>query len=91
MIFALPRKWTFPPMELEPGGFAIVFASGKTAPTAPPICTNFRLSPKGEYLALIEPDGLTVAHEYLPSIPPWTPTCPSGFAARNLEQVEPLR
>lgn len=69
--FRTPRKWTFPPLNLEPGGFVVVFASGKNRTNrTTDLHTNFRLSPKGEYLALIMPDGLTVAHEYLPKYPP---------------------
>ncbi|MBL9173832.1 MAG: CotH kinase family protein [Verrucomicrobiales bacterium] len=69
--FRAPRKWTFPPLELEAGGFVTVFASGKNRTNrTTDLHTNFRLDPKGEYLALIEPDGLGVAHEYLPKYPP---------------------
>ena len=31
--------------------------------------TNFRLSASGEYLALIEPDGFSVSHEYAAAYP----------------------
>jgi hypothetical protein len=63
-------KWQFPSTNLPPGGFLIVFASGKNRrePGAP-LHTNFRLSRTGEYLGLIEPDGRTVAHHYAPVFP----------------------
>lgn len=60
-----PRKWRFPAVMLAPDEFLLVFASGKdrTAPDAG-LHTNFKLSAKGEYLALVQPDGETVAHRY---------------------------
>ncbi|HAB19596.1 MAG TPA: hypothetical protein DCE44_24585, partial [Verrucomicrobiales bacterium] len=69
--FREPRQWEFPPVELGPGGFLIVYASGKNRTNRlDDLHTNFRLNPRGEYLALIKPDGRTVAHEYLPKYPP---------------------
>ncbi|MCW5556505.1 MAG: CotH kinase family protein [Verrucomicrobiae bacterium] len=59
----------FPPVSIGPGGFLVVFASGKDRVERPDdLHTNFRLSPKGEYLALIRPDGQT-SDEYLPKYP----------------------
>ncbi|MBN8247413.1 MAG: CotH kinase family protein [Verrucomicrobia bacterium] len=67
--FRSPRKWTFPPVQIAPGGFLVVFASGKDRSERPDdLHTSFRLNPKGEYLALIHPDGHTV-DEYLPKYP----------------------
>jgi len=64
------RKWPFPGLEIGPGEFAIVFASGDDrAPPGSPPHTSFRLSRDGEYLALVRPDG-SVAHEYSPVYPP---------------------
>ena len=58
-------KWTFPSIELPPNGFLVVFASGKDRriPTAP-LHANFSLNAGGEYLALVKPDGQTVASAY---------------------------
>lgn len=58
-------KWTLPATNLAPKGFLIVFASGKdrTVPGAP-LHTNFRLSADGGYLALVKPDGRTIASEW---------------------------
>ena len=67
---SFPTKWTFPAVDLAPGGFLVVFASGKDRrDPAGELHTNFRLSSSGEYLALIEPDGVTVVHEYAPEFP----------------------
>lgn len=63
-------KWKFPAVILPAGGYMVVYASNKnrTDPTAP-LHTNFALSADGEYLGLIKPDGVTVAHEYAPRFP----------------------
>ena len=64
------RKWRFPAVDLEAGGYLVVFASGKDRhDPAGELHTNFSLSTRGEYLALVQPDGLTVAHEIKPSYP----------------------
>jgi len=61
-------------LVLAPGEYLIVFASGKTQAENPAnypyvdamgyLHTNFQLSKEGEYLGLIEADGVTVVHEY---------------------------
>ena len=60
-------QWQFPSVMLDPGEYLLVFASGKnrTDPSGE-LHSNFQLSRDGEYLALIEADGLTVAHKYAP-------------------------
>jgi len=68
-------KWQFPDgLEIEYGGFLVVFASDKTYELYPSnypyldsagyYHTNFNLEINGEYLALVAPDGNTVIHEY---------------------------
>ena len=60
-----PMKWEFPNIDLEPGEFLVVFASGDNRRNATAeLHTNFRLSSAGEYLAVVEPDAVTVSHEY---------------------------
>ena len=63
-------RWALPNVDLAAGDFLVVFASGKerTDP-ASVLHTNFRLAGGGEYLALVEPDGATVAFEYAPAYP----------------------
>jgi len=57
-------KWELPPVALPPQNYLVVFASGKDrADPAAPLHTNFRLRAGGEYLALVEPDGATVAYQ----------------------------
>lgn len=61
-----PAQWTFAPANIIPaGGFLIVFASGKNrSGAAGRPHTNFKLNADGEYVALIKPDGKTVACEF---------------------------
>lgn len=63
-------KWRLPAVTLEPDAYLVVYASNKNRrnPGAP-LHTNFALSADGEYLGLIQPDGLTVVSEYAPSFP----------------------
>ncbi len=63
-------KWKFPGIVIEPGGFLVVFASGKDKRVpGGQLHTNFQLSADGEYLGLIAEDGLTVVSEIAPEYP----------------------
>jgi hypothetical protein len=58
-------KWTFPSVSLPANGFLVVFASGKNRTNDPAhLHTSFQLEANGEYLALVQPDGVTIASEY---------------------------
>src|SRR5688572_9426727 len=63
-------KWRFPAVTLPANGYLVVFASGKdrTALGAE-LHTNFKLDGDGEFLALVEPDGVTVASQFAPRFP----------------------
>ncbi|MEM9658676.1 MAG: lamin tail domain-containing protein, partial [Planctomycetota bacterium] len=69
-------KWQFPDVdaaELDAGAYLVVFASDKSGEPGVPIDelhTNFKLAKDGEYLALVMPDGVTIAHAYAPQFPP---------------------
>lgn len=66
-----PGKWTLPSVSVPAGGYLVIFASGKDRRVAGSnLHTNFRLSNGGEYLALVEPDGETVATVFAPQFPP---------------------
>lgn len=57
-------RWQIPQMVLEPEAFQIIFASGKDRKTpGEPYHTGFGLSGSG-FLALVEPDGRTIAHSF---------------------------
>ena len=66
-------RWTFPPISLAAGSRLVVFASGKdlTNPSSE-LHTDFQLDAGGEYLALVAPDGITIATEFSPIYPPQT-------------------
>lgn len=69
---AVPRKWVFGAVTVPAKERLIVFASGKDrqAPGAT-LHTNFRISRRGEYLALVQPDGVVAdAFEALPAAAP---------------------
>ena len=59
------RLWRMPSRTLESGEFLLVFASGKDR-TEGELHADFRLDSSGDYLALMEPDGSTVAFEFAP-------------------------
>ncbi|MBK1883410.1 CotH kinase family protein [Luteolibacter pohnpeiensis] len=63
-------KWTFPGTTLAPDGYLVVFASNKDRAVAgSELHTNFALSAGGEYLALVAPDGVSIATEFSPEYP----------------------
>lgn len=64
------NRWAFPPTTLAAGGRLIVFASGKDRTVSgAELHTNFSLSSNGEYLALVRPDGSSIATEFSPEYP----------------------
>ncbi len=70
---ALPR-WRFPAVTVAPGGFLLVWASGKDRRVpGSPLHANFSLRAAGEYLALVRPDGVTVEQEFAPEFPSQDP------------------
>ncbi len=78
-------RWRFPAVNLSPNSFLIVFASSKnrTVPGAP-LHANFGLNASGEYLALIKPDGVTIASEFAPAFPDQLPNVSYGVG-QNLQ------
>ena len=71
---------------LGPGDQIVVFASNKnfTAPGGEHH-TNFRLDPDGEFLALVQPDGTTVASQFAPSYPPQFEDISYGISQQVIE------
>ena len=67
---ALLTRWEFPAVTIEANEYLVVFASGldRRDPAAE-LHTNFNLDNDGEYLALVMPDGQSVAHQYSPQYP----------------------
>ncbi|MEX0641450.1 MAG: SdrD B-like domain-containing protein, partial [Pirellulales bacterium] len=57
--------WEFPDVAVDPGQSIVVFASENNRRNPDrPLHTNFKLDVDGDYLALVEPDGQTVASEF---------------------------
>ncbi|MFT5818932.1 MAG: hypothetical protein ACI8ZM_000153 [Crocinitomix sp.] len=53
-----PFEWIFPSTIIPPGGFKIIFASGKDKLVGPYLHTNFRISSEGEPLILTDASGV---------------------------------
>ena len=63
------RKWKFPLWNIPVGAYGVVFASGKNRTNGVELHTNFKLDGDGEFLALIKPDGVTIASQFAPKFP----------------------
>ena len=78
-------KWRLPNTNILAGGFIVVFADGKDrAVPGAPLHANFSLSASGEYLALVKPDGTTIATEFRQvndGYPGQAPNVSYGFTA----------
>ena len=58
-------KWSIPEVNFNDSGYLIIFASGKDKnDPQSELHTNFRLNSSGGYLALVMPDGITIASEF---------------------------
>ena len=58
-------QWQFPATNINVDAFLIVFASGKNRRIPGlPLHTSFGLAAKGEYVALVKPDGTTIASQF---------------------------
>ncbi|MBN2477233.1 MAG: lamin tail domain-containing protein [Pirellulales bacterium] len=64
-------KWEFPEdAAVGANDYLIVFASEEHLDPPPgELHANFKIDGDGEYLALVEPDGRTIAHAYAPEFP----------------------
>ncbi|HMO66646.1 MAG TPA: lamin tail domain-containing protein [Verrucomicrobiota bacterium] len=79
-------RWRLPAVTLQPGEYFVVFASGKHRTNATAVLhTNFSLDRGGEYLALVRPDGVTVASEFAPAYPPQQDDVSYGRETTTLE------
>jgi len=77
-------QWAFPNVSLAAGEYLVVFASGEDRAVAgSELHTNFKLGSGGEYLALVQSDGNTVAFEYTPEYPAQSGDVSYGLANDN--------
>ncbi|MCX5636103.1 MAG: lamin tail domain-containing protein, partial [Planctomycetota bacterium] len=59
------RRWELPSIQISPGQFKIIFASEKNRDDPDgQLHANFKLTSSGGFLALVKPDGKTIAHAY---------------------------
>lgn len=81
-------KWRFPALTLGPDAYLLVFASAKdlTDPLGE-LHTNFKLRAQGEYLALVRPDGATVASAFSPVYPLQAPDVSYGLRGDATEEL----
>ncbi len=85
-------KWRFPSVDLPPGACLVVFASNKDRRVAgAELHTNFKLNEQGEYLALVKPDGQTVAHDFFPKYPPQRANISYGLKEIDPRAPAPLK
>jgi hypothetical protein len=85
-------QWTFPAVVLPPGGHLLVWASGRDRrEPGRPLHTNFELGKKGEYLALVKPDGVTVTTEFAPVFPAQSEDVSYGLTSPVEGGGEPVR
>ena len=81
-------KWEFPAVTVGPDSYLIVFASSKDRRNpASELHTNFKLSGSGEYLALVHPDGVTIASEFSPAYPVQAPDVSYGLTESTTQRV----
>jgi hypothetical protein len=60
-----PARWRFPAVTVPAQGYLVVFASGKDRVNpSGRLHTSFRLDRGGGYLALVQPDGATIASDF---------------------------
>ncbi len=63
-------KWRFPGVDVDADQYIVIFASNKDrSEPGNELHTNFTLNAGGEYLALVEADGQTIATEFSPEYP----------------------
>jgi hypothetical protein len=84
-------KWEFPGIAIDPGAYLIVYASDKDRrDPGKNLHTNFKISGSGEYLAIIEPGGVTISHSYGPLFPAQRADVSYGiFSGQNTYMTEP--
>lgn len=85
-------QWAFPSVTLASGEYLVVRASGLNRLGTGPggeYHTNFKLGGNGEYLALVAPDGVTVAQEFVSAdgqYPPQAADVSYGLVAGSTEE-----
>ncbi len=86
---SLPTKWRIPDGTIiAANGYLVIFAdSSPVSVTNNELHASFGLSKDGEYLGLIQPDGVTVADAFAPLYPPQLQDIAYGRAMLERELV----
>ncbi len=80
-------KWRFPATNLNAGQFMIIFASSpERAVPGAPLHTGFALTASGEYLALVDPNGVIASH-FPPPFRSQAPDVSFGLATLTTNQT----
>ena len=83
-----PTKWEFPSLQLAARSYEVVFASDKDRRVPDEeLHTNFKLSGDGEYLGLVNPNGV-VTSEFSPAFPAFDSGVSYGFPASRSTLVD---
>jgi hypothetical protein len=81
------KRWKFSKSVMTPGQTLVVFASGKDRNlTGSPLHTNFKLSSKGGFLGLANPEGVLVS-SFGTSYPQQIPDVSFGFPAETITET----
>ena len=81
------EEWTFPDVTVGGHQFLVVFADGENITTGSELHTNFSLSASGEYLALVDPNGVPVT-QYSPQYPTQLPNVSYGAEFDTADLVD---
>ncbi|MBK9140707.1 MAG: lamin tail domain-containing protein [Verrucomicrobia bacterium] len=84
---ATPTRWRIPDgTRIAAGGYLVIFAdTSSVSITNGDLHASFSLAREGEYLALVRPDGVTVADAFTPQFPPQLRDISYGRASRETE------
>jgi hypothetical protein len=80
--------WQLPAESLAPGAYLVIFASNKDRAVAGnELHTNFALSAAGEYIALVQADGVTIESDF--TFPAQFVDASYGLAGQELRYFDP--
>jgi hypothetical protein len=82
------NEWQFPDVTVAAHAYLVVFADGENITTGSELHTNFSLSAAGEYLALVDPNGIPVT-QYSPQYPAQLANVSYGAAFDTTDLVDP--
>jgi len=84
------KRWTFPKVDISAGNSLVIFASGKDKSDKNELHTSFTLDRGGDYVALIQPDGITIVSEISPTYPQQFKNISYGIGISDGADIETL-